>query len=108
MGGENHLHAVVDIRPLGVVVELLRRQGDARHPAERGAEVLEVESLGDGVPARDLAPPGQLGEGGGGPDAGGPAHAARAAARGKTSPVSASRSLRACSSVTTLMAFIPN
>ena len=34
VGGQQHLDPGVDVEPLGVVVELLGRQGDAGHPAE--------------------------------------------------------------------------
>src|SRR5712692_10237767 len=56
------LDVVVDVEPLGMMVELLGNQRRARHEAERRVEVLERELLADGIAALDLAPAFELGE----------------------------------------------
>src|SRR5262249_21581594 len=58
VGGQRDLDLVVDVEPCGVMVELFRHQGGARHEAEDRIEVLEGERAADGVAALDLAPAG--------------------------------------------------
>src|SRR5262245_53109355 len=65
MGGQGHVDSLVDVEPLGVVVELLSYKRCPGHEAEGGVEVLEYELLGDGITARDLAPAVKLCERGG-------------------------------------------
>src|SRR5258707_14712938 len=48
-----------------MVVHLFRHQRSARHEAEGLVEILEFESLADGITVSDLAPTAQLGERGG-------------------------------------------
>ena len=49
MRAQRHLHAVVDVEPLGMVVHLVRLECHASHEPERLVEVLELERLLDGV-----------------------------------------------------------
>jgi len=49
MGRELDRDAVVDIAPLGVVVELLGNEGDPRHKSERVGKVCELEGAGQTV-----------------------------------------------------------
>ena len=56
VGGECHVHRLVDIEPLRMVVHFFRDQRRARHEAEGLVEVLEHEFLRDGVAAARLRP----------------------------------------------------
>ena len=50
MGGEGHLHSVVDVEPLRVVVHLVGLDRHSGHPTEGRVEVLKHKLLLDGVP----------------------------------------------------------
>ena len=43
MGGQFYFHAIVDIEPLGMMVEGLRDECGARHESESLTEILESE-----------------------------------------------------------------
>src|SRR5258706_13951145 len=62
MGRKRYFDLVVDIEPLGMMVELFSHQGRASHEAERLAEVLEGEFPADGVATLYFAPSTQLGD----------------------------------------------
>src|SRR6516162_9713958 len=63
MGRKRYLDPVVDIEPLGMVIELLGDERRARHEAEGFVEVLEREFPADRVAAIDFGPTLELGEG---------------------------------------------
>src|ERR1700738_2370176 len=62
MGRKRYLDRVVNVEPLGMMVELFSHHGRASHEAERLAEVLESEFPADGVATLYFAPSTQLGE----------------------------------------------
>jgi hypothetical protein len=48
VGGQAHVHAVVDVEPLRVVVVPLRMEGDLGHEAEGLVEIGKAEAAADG------------------------------------------------------------
>ena len=60
MGRERHLDRLVHIGPFGVMVKFLGGERNARHEAERRAEIGEREGLRDGVATLHLTPFGRL------------------------------------------------
>ena len=102
MGGQQDVDAVVDVEPLGMVIELFRRQGDAGHPAKRRVEIGEAEGLDDGVaPVRRAPAPESCSSAAAAPDSDRAGHQ-------KLSPVAVAKAARACASLTTLMAVMPS
>src|SRR5271155_2748419 len=55
MGRQRDIDGFVDIETFGMMVELLRHQGDPRHEAESLAEIRKHEFLADRVATADFA-----------------------------------------------------
>ena len=56
IGLQYHLDAIVDVEPLGMMIQFFRHQGDTGHKAERFVKVGKVIGLADRVAIRDLDP----------------------------------------------------
>lgn len=56
MRGEDDLDAVVDVEPFGMMVHLLRGQGDLVHEAPGFAEIAEMKGFPDRVAILDFDP----------------------------------------------------
>ncbi len=59
MRREPDLHAIVHVRPFGMMVRFLGQQGDFRHEAEGLDERAELEASGDAGAIRIQRPRGQ-------------------------------------------------
>src|SRR5215208_2494646 len=62
MRRQRHLNAVVNIRPIRVMIELLRHERRARHEGEGLVEALEFEAFADRIAFRRLRPAWEFGK----------------------------------------------